>query len=76
MLTDPYRCYVLQISMPHGRKTLGMGFERKNHKSNIACMLCNTYFAKTEEELIRHILKAHPREGHFLKMMSWKQMII
>jgi hypothetical protein len=53
-----------------------MFFENKSHKSNIACMLCKNFFAKDENELIRHILRMHPVEAHYLKMLNWKKMII
>jgi hypothetical protein len=59
-MSDTYEGYLLQVKLSSGIKTLGMFAESKSHKSNIVCMICKNFFAKDEEELCRHIVRAHP----------------
>jgi hypothetical protein len=58
-MSDTYEAYLLKVKLSSGTETLGMFAESESHKSNIVCMLCKDFFAKNEDELVRHIVKAH-----------------
>ena len=67
--------------MPSGIVEIGLTFERKNHCSNIVCLVCpreekEPYFAQNMKGFVKHILKEHPKEAHFLRLRNYRKMII